>query len=191
VTDSTQEKSAATDEAGLLAALRAGDERAFAEAYARYRPRLYSFLARLTGRPALAEDLVQETFVRLARSAAELRADTRLGAWLFTVARNLFSSHRRWALLDLDRLGELRLWAALQPPEPSPFVLAAVGETERRLEQALAELPLVYREIVLLTAVESMTPSEAAAVLGLSAPTARKRLDRARAMLAQSLGEDE
>ena len=171
----------------LLKRLRDGDERAFDEIYDAFRPRLFSFLARLTGRPALAEDLLQETFLKLAGHAPRLREDTAVGAWLFTVARNLFISHRRWAVMDGGRLSELRIWSALRGPMPTPFTLAAGSETEAALEAAVAALALPYREVILLTAVEGMSPSEAAGVIGATPEAVRKRLSRARDMLKHIL----
>lgn len=179
------------DEQHRVLGLRAGSAKAFDEVYAAYRPRLFSFLVRLCGHPDLAEDLLQETFLRLARHAPSLAPDTRLKPWLFTVARNVFISHQRWALLDVARVSELRLFALLEPPEPSPFARAAANETERQLEQAIAELPLPYREVILLVAVDGMSPSEAASVLGLEPPAVRKRLERARAMIHERLSHHE
>jgi RNA polymerase sigma-70 factor, ECF subfamily len=179
------------DDAALVAGLRGGDVGAFDAVYSMYRPRLFGFLGRLARDPALAEDLLQETFLRLARSAPELAEDTKLAAWLFTVARNLFFSQRRWALLDVARVAELRLWAQIRGEQPSPFTLAAGSETERRLEAAVAALPLAQREVLLLVAVEGMSPTEAAGVLGLAAEAVRKRLERARATIEAFLAKDE
>jgi RNA polymerase sigma-70 factor (ECF subfamily) len=172
----------ASDE--LVEGLRRGDARAFDQAFMRFRPRIYGFLARLTGHPALAEDLLQETFVRLARHAPTLAVDTRLEAWLFTVARNLYLSHRRWALLDLERLSELRLWSMLAPPPESPLAHAANDQELALLEQAIASLPLTYREVILLVGVEGMSPSEAATILGTNGAAVRQRLARARARMS-------
>ena len=174
-------------DAGLVARLRAGDVAAFDQVYEWYRPRLFSFLTRLSGQSAVAEELVQETFLRLARHAPRLEPTTRLAAWLFTVARNLHSSQRRWALLDIGRLAELRIWAKLSGPAPCPFAHASAGETERQLELGLAALPLDQREVLLLVAQEGMTPSEAAWVVGIEPSAARQRLSRARAMLREHL----
>ncbi|MBW2465255.1 MAG: sigma-70 family RNA polymerase sigma factor, partial [Deltaproteobacteria bacterium] len=96
-----------SDDTRLVAALRRGDREAFDAIYDRYRPRVFAFLGRLSGDRVLAEDLLQETFVRLARRAPDLDAATRLRPWLFTVARNLFLDHRRWVILDFDRLRDL------------------------------------------------------------------------------------
>jgi RNA polymerase sigma-70 factor (ECF subfamily) len=168
----------------LFHGLQRGEPEAFDALYAHYRPRLFGFLARLAGRRDQAEDLLQETWLRLARSAPGLPADCRLGAWLFTVARNLFYSERRRARLDRARL------AALEPAgaeAPSPFDLASASQTERLLERALARVPLEQREVLLLVAVERLRPAEAAEVLGIRPEALRQRLHRARAALAAAL----
>ncbi|RLB59064.1 MAG: hypothetical protein DRI90_15865, partial [Deltaproteobacteria bacterium] len=123
-----------------IAQLKAGDASAFDVVYERYRPRLFSFLARLSGERALTEDLVQETFMKLAQHAPRLADTTRIGAWLFTVARNLFISHKRWALLDVARVSEVRLWTQLAEPQATPLAVAAASETEQLIEHAIASL---------------------------------------------------
>lgn len=177
------------EDAALVRALRAGEARAFDAAYGRYRSRIFSFLLRLARRRDVAEDLLQETFVRLAKHARTLAEDTVLGAWLFTVARNLWRSHRRWRLLDAERLRELGLWPAAS--SVTPLALSEATETERRLEAALVALPEMYREVLLLVAVERLEPQRAAEVLGLRADAVRQRLLRARAMLSEALAKDE
>lgn len=171
----------------LCARLQRGDASAFDEAYRRHTPGLFAFLTRLSGRPAIAEELLQETWVRLATHARGLARDTNLRAWLYTVARNLYRSHRRRALLDLDLL-RLWKWAARdQSSAPSPHEAAVASEAERRLEAAVAALPLAQREILLLVAVEGFSPSQAAAILRLRPEAARQRLRRARATIGAAL----
>jgi RNA polymerase sigma-70 factor (ECF subfamily) len=172
----------------IVEALRRGEEAAFDLAFDRYRPRIFGFLARLSGRRDVAEDLLQETFLRLAAKAGALRPDTDLRAWLFAVARNLFISHRRALIVDLDRVERFRLFSGVEEPAvPTPFEALASSETERRLETALAGLPAKYREVVLLCGVERMSPSEAAAVLKLKPDAVRQRLSRARGMMKAEL----
>lgn len=174
------------DERALVRALRRGDARAFDAVYERYRARLFAFLVRLSRSHHLAEDLLQETWLRLARHALELEEDTRLLPWLYTVARNLHTSHRRWSVLDAERLGALRFWTR-ETDELSPFERMAANETERKLERALAALPVAQREVVLLVCVERMEPTDAARVVGLAPEAFRQRLSRARAALAEAL----
>lgn len=172
---------------GLVHQLQAGDGAAFDEIYRRYHARLYAFVARLGGRRHGVDDILQETWLRLARHARRLRPDTRLGAWLFTVARNLVLGRHRWRLLDGDRIEGL---ARLPPAgSPTPFDLTAASETERRLELALQQLPLKYREVLLLVAIEGLAPQEAAAILEIQPDAARQRLARARGMMQTLLEE--
>ena len=177
----------ADEDARLVQGLRSGDTAAFDAVYDTYRPRLFGFLVRLSRHRTLAEDLLDEVWLRLVASARTLRPDTRLGAWLFTVARNLYWSHRRSALLEASlEAGALGLWPPAQS-WPSPFDSAAASELERRVERALAELPPQHRETLLLVAHEGLTPLEAAGVCGITPEAMRQRLARARAALAQEM----
>lgn len=176
-------------ERAIVAGLRAGDTGAFDKAYEAYRRRVFAFLLRMTRSRTLAEDLLDETWLRLVRHASKLFPDTRLGPWLFTVARNLYWSYRRDSLVEETSVPELlSLWPS-RSPWPSPFDLAAAGELERRIERALASLSPHHREVLLLVGHEGLTPAEAAVVCGISPEALRQRLSRARAALAQTLRE--
>ena len=84
-----------TDEQdGLSVWRRECRQRTFDAMYDAYRPRVFAFLLRMTRNRALAEDLLDETWLRLVRHAPRLLDDTRCGPWLFTVARNLYWTHR-------------------------------------------------------------------------------------------------
>lgn len=171
-------------ELALVARLRAGDANAFDAIYELYRPRVFSFLLRLTRQRELAEDLLDETWLRLVAHARTLHEDTKLGAWLFTVARNLYWSARRAAVVA--ERGECWLWP--EPQQwPSPHDVAAANELERNIERALANLPAQHREALLLVGVEGMTPVEAAEVCGITPEAMRQRLSRARAALAKRI----
>ncbi|MDP3718318.1 MAG: RNA polymerase sigma factor [Acidobacteriota bacterium] len=178
-------------ELALVARLRDGDPDAFDCVHAYFNTRLFNFLARLSRRREVAEDLLEETWLRLVARAAQLRPDTHLGPWLFTVARNLYVSYRRSRMLeDSHAVGLDGLWPS-GSPQPSPFEVAAAGEAGRRLETALGGLPVAYREAILLVAIEGLQPSEAAEVCGIKPEAMRQRLSRARAALAVSLASDE
>jgi len=164
--------------------LRQGDRAAFDVLYAALRPRVFSFLARLSGRRDVAEDLLQGTRLRLASSAPRLPADTRLRPWLFTVARNLFISHSRRGRNRPRPGGEPLDWI-------SPFDLAASAELEVRLERALSTLPAAMREVLLLVAVEGLSAADVAEILDLRPDAVRQRLSRARSMLAELLRLEE
>ncbi|MCC6811926.1 MAG: RNA polymerase sigma factor [Deltaproteobacteria bacterium] len=171
----------------LVARLAAGDRAAYTECYNALRPRLFGFLARLAGNRAVAEELLQDTFMKLARHAHALRPDTEIAAWLFTVARNAATSHRRWARLDATRI---LIWGS--KPETvvlTPEDLAAANATERRVEAAIAKLSQSDREVLLLVAAEDFSPQQAAEILGIGEAACRQRLSRARQRLQALLDE--
>ena len=177
-------------ELALVARLRRGEVAAFDDAHAAFHARLFNFLARLARNRDVAEDLLEETWLRLVTRGTTLRDDTELGAWLFTVARNLYFSYCRSRALETGlACDDAGLWPAAAVPA-SPFEATAANETERRIERALASLPAAHREVLLLVAIEGMTPAEAAAICCVPAATLRQRLHRARALLLDRLKLD-
>jgi RNA polymerase sigma-70 factor (ECF subfamily) len=173
-------------EVALVRRLRAGDSTAFDEIYAAFNHRLLGFLTRMARNRSIAEELLEETWLRLVSSAEDLRPDTRLGPWLFTVARNLYVSHCRSRLRESAYTADLvLLWPAELPR--TPFDVASLNEFEERLEAAIACLPPIYREVILLVGVEQLRPVDAAAVCGIRAESLRQRLKRARRLISRFL----
>ena len=126
-------------ELALVERLRQGDAEAFDEVYAAFNTRLFTFLVRLSRRRDVAEDLLEETWLRLVKHGRRLRADTRLGPWLFTVARNLHVSYRRSRMLEDSAATSLMALWPFSVERSSPFEAAAATELERRIElEALA-----------------------------------------------------
>ncbi len=180
-------------EAEWLAALRQASPQAFEAVYAHYRVRIYSFLLRLCGRRDLADDLLQDTFVQLARHATRLPADVRLSPWLFTVARNRYLSQRRTTLFRLDQLRAWFVGARADSDElsVSPQSVVAQRQAVARLERAIQALSPSLREVVLLVCVEELEQDQAAAILGIQPAALRKRLERGRAQLQALLEQQE
>ena len=175
----------------LVGRLRAGDPEAFERVHDAFNGRLFSFLARLSNRRDVAEDLLEETWLRLVVHARRLSPDTRLGPWLFTVARHLHASHCRSRLLeDSHAAGLVGLWPSGRA-ERSPFEAVEASEAERRVATVLASLPLAYREALLLVAVEGMRHAEAAEICGVTPEAMRQRVSRARALFARRLTDGE
>jgi RNA polymerase sigma-70 factor (ECF subfamily) len=175
-------------ELALVQRLRDGDTTAFDIVHDAFQARLFTFLLRLSRRRDVAEDLLEETWLRLVKHAHRLRPDTRLEAWLFTVARRLHVSYVRSRVLEDSSIAALvALWPTTVD-RSSPFEMAAATELERRIERALASMPLAAREALLVT-VAGLDHADAAAVCGISAEAFRQRLSRARASLARALAE--
>lgn len=176
-------------ELALVARLRAGKVEGFDAVFEHFNTPLFNFLMRLSRRRDVAEDLLEETWLRLVARAPALREDTRLGPWLFTVARNLYASFCRSRLVEDSHVASLiGLWPS-GTPRPSPFESTAASESERRIEAGLAALPLMYREALLLVGVQGLTITEACEVCGVSAEAMRQRVSRARALLARRLDD--
>ena len=119
-------------ELALVERLRQGDGEAFDEVYAAFNTRVFTFLVRLSRRRDVAEDLLEETWVRLVKHARRLRPDTRLGPWLFTVARNLHVSYRRSRMLEDSAAASLMALWPFSVERSSPF------EREDRVYQGTA-----------------------------------------------------
>jgi len=148
---------------------------------------VYGYLIRMVRRRDVAEDLLQETFLRLAQHATRLAADTRLGAWLFTVAHRLVVSWSRAQAVRAQLAGDL---PARAPDDGrSPLEALADSQAQLALERAFAALAPAYREVALLVGLEGLAPTEVAQILGHSPEAVRQRLARARTQLAAALGE--
>jgi RNA polymerase sigma-70 factor, ECF subfamily len=158
----------------------------FDRAYAEMHPRILGFLLRLSGRRDTAEDLAQETWLKFAKAAPTLPAGSNVPAFLFTIARNAFISHRRWAMLDLSRLVMLG-FESMGATAPAPDEEHERARALRVLESALAQVPLSSREVLLLVGVEGLDQEEVAKILGISYEALRQRLSRARAQLAAKM----
>jgi RNA polymerase sigma factor (sigma-70 family) len=177
-------------ECGLVDRLRQGDAAAFDALYEAFNARLFTFLLRLSGRREVADDLLEETWLRLVKHARRLRPDSRLGPWLFTVARHLYVSYVRSRVLEDSALASvIALWPhAIE--QSSPFEATAANELERRIEHALANIRPASREVLLLVTVAGLSHSDAADVCGITPEALRQRLSRARAQLARALEDD-
>ena len=168
-------------DAALVDRLRRGERDAFRDLHARFAQPSFGFLLRLAGRRDVAEDLHQEVWLSIARHAVRLAPDTDLAAWIFTIARNRFQSSRR------------RVDVTVAATDPATLAAGAPGAAPsddpgcRDLERALASLPEIHREVLLLVGVEGLDVGQAAEVLSIRPDAARQRLARARAALAEAL----
>jgi RNA polymerase sigma-70 factor (ECF subfamily) len=151
------------------------------------------YLVYLTGRRELAEDLFQETWLRVLERGTQFDGRSRFEPWLFSVARNLAIDHfrrKKWISLDapigegVDQnpatgAREQSLAATIADEEsPSPFELAARGEDALRLAHALVLLAPIYREVLVLRFQEQLSLQEVACVTGAPVPTVSSRLRR-------------
>lgn len=168
-------------DADLVAAYLDGDESAFRELVTRHERRVHGICYRYFHDHRDAEDATQETFLALARCAAQFRGDARLSTWLHRVALNVCH--------DIARRRARRPLPARQeaPDIAEPMDHVGLRETELDVRRALAQLDTRSRQALVLVAIEGRTYAEAAAITGVSVPALKSRIHRARARLTDIL----
>ena len=164
--------------------LRGGDLDALSTLIARYQNRLYRYLLRLVRQPAEAEDLFQQTWLRVAEKIRSYDPSRNFDAWLFTLARNLAFDHlRRIRPQSLDQpvskgSQDGAMVSQLASSDVGPFDQLLAHERATRLADAIENLPVTYREVLSLRFEEEMKLEEIALVLSAPLPTVKSRLRR-------------
>ncbi|MEN3338701.1 MAG: polymerase sigma-70 factor, subfamily [Acidobacteriota bacterium] len=165
------------------------EDQAFAAEALSYIDSLYGTAMRLTRRAADAEDLVQDTYLKAFRSAAQFERGTNLKAWLFTILHNTFRNMRRHDgrnPIDVD--SEVVEQAAGDPARAfSPEQLLTRASIDADLQAALDALPETFRQAVWLRDVEELTYAEIAGVLDVPIGTVMSRISRGRRSLFERL----
>jgi RNA polymerase sigma-70 factor, ECF subfamily len=185
-----------SDEAALVAELRAGSEEAFAWLISRYHQPIYSLLARTVQNRADAADLTQEVFVKVFRGVSNFHGESSLRTWIYRIALREASNQRRWwmrhkqqevpieqEVYESDCSAPIRLKEMLVDPAESPYDNALHAETRARVETALAEVPEPYRTTLILRDIEGFVYEEVAEIQGVNLGTVKSRLVRGRACL--------
>jgi RNA polymerase sigma-70 factor, ECF subfamily len=182
-----------------MAAYQRGDVNAFAELVARHEQPLWQFLRRSVRDSAAAEDLLQETFLRVVHGAAAWQANAKFSTWLYTIARNLCidharkAQHRRALSLDGQASGageaDFGLHEKVSSADRGGERSALNRELAARLERALAALPAAQREVFLMREVLELPFAEIAAAVGASEPTVKSRMRYALEHLRSELAE--
>jgi RNA polymerase sigma-70 factor, ECF subfamily len=185
-----------TEEASLVADLKAGSEEAFALLIAQYHQPIYALIARSLNDPSDAADITQEVFIKVFRSIRSFNGDASLRTWLYRIALHEASNQRRWwsrhkkqeitidAPSECEDTGEsFSLASTLADRRDSPFEHAAQRELRSRVETALRELPEVFRSVVVLREIEGFSYEEIAEILDVNIGTVKSRLTRGRLAL--------
>lgn len=164
-----------------VAQLRRGDPSALEPLLARYQNRLYRYLLRLVREPAQAEDLFQQTWVRVVEKIKKYDPRQSFDAWLFRLARNLAIDHLRRIRpqsLDEPLLSGDPMSETLQSKARPVFEEALQRERTSRVAKAMELLPVASREVLVLRFEEEMKLQEIAAVLSCPLATVKSRLRR-------------
>lgn len=185
-------------EVTLARELLAGDLRAFDRLVDVFRPKLFQYSMLMCGQREDAEEIAQDTLLKVFESFDQLREPGHVRAWVFRIAKNACQMKRRKSVfapareLSLEELMparegdgahaiEIADWSAL----PEDELLR--GELKRVLAEAIAELPELYRPVLLLRDVEELSTEEAAQVLDVSVDVVKQRLHRARLAVRKHL----
>lgn len=174
------------DDASLVKRARKGDRLAYEQLYRRHRDHVYGLVWRLGGGDAaLAEDLLQEAFVRAWQKLDSFRGDSRFGTWLHRLSANVALSDRRTRLRRLARETELE-GAAERTATGDRDVYA--GE-RMDLERAIAQLPERARTVLVLYDIEGYSHAEISEIAGMAEGSSKAQLHRARKLVREALSK--
>jgi RNA polymerase sigma factor (sigma-70 family) len=158
-----------------------GDVAAFEQLYRRHAARVHALCLRLAGDPALAEDLVQESFVKAWHGLPDFRRESAFGTWLHRIATNVaLSALRRRSMLLEDASSDVEA--------PAPFETANAVSEQLDLERAIACLPPRARAVLVLHDIEGLQHAEIGERMNIAEGTSRALLHQARKALIGRLG---
>lgn len=174
---------ARADEARLVDAVRRGDPGSREAIYHRYKRRVFALALRIVG-TADAEEVAQEAFIRVFRGLPKFRGEAALGTWIYRLSVNAALSHRarrpNAAVTEVEEGGVAESALSVEP-------VSGDAALRKRLERALAALPVGYRTAIVLHDIEGMEHEEVASILGCHVGTSKSQLHKARARLREVL----
>jgi len=177
----------------LLTRIARGDTEAFSLLFRRRQGEIYRFALHMTGRPAIADDVTQDTFLAVLRDAGRYDASrATVVAWLCGIARHhvlrRFERERSMPTIEMD--DELVRGDSMLVADQDALSDLTRAEQVDAVREAVMTLPVRYREAVVLCDLQELSYADAAAALGCALGTVRSRLHRGRALLASKLGID-
>jgi RNA polymerase sigma-70 factor (ECF subfamily) len=171
-----------TDEE-LMRSFQKGDQRSFEELYRRYKAPIFSFLLRQYATSETANELTQEVFLRVIRSAGAFRHGSRFATWIFTIARNLaIDTTRKARYRKIDSLDENTgekgpsLGERIPNSGPEPDRAFTANRLRQDIAAAIANLPDEQREVFLLREYHGLPFSEIAEVVNAKEGTVKSRM---------------
>jgi len=195
-----------SSDALFIAALQSGSEEAFNQLIAQFHQPVYSLIARSLHDPADAADITQEVFIKIYRGIRSFHGDSSLRTWIYRITLHEASNQRRWwsrhkrreVTLDAnqnslvpDQSSTHCLAETIADPRPTPFELVAQDQLRASVALALAQVPDVYRTVVVLREIEGCSYEEIATVLNINAGTVKSRLMRGRQALRNALAHQQ
>ena len=181
------------DEKAIIEKVLAGDSNAFGELVEAYQNKVYNLALRMCGNADDAFDLAQDAFFRAWRGLSGFQFESAFSTWLFRLTSNVcldwLRAKKRRPTVSLTTLDDEGEETQLDVPDPgkSPEELLLAAEDRSALTKALNELPVEFREIWTLRAIDDLSYTEIAAVLQIREGTVKSRLSRARLALRNKL----
>jgi RNA polymerase sigma-70 factor (ECF subfamily) len=159
----------------------------FQDIYEEFQPKIHRYLCRLVGLNE-AEDLAQDVFAKVSQALPEFRGSSSVSTWIYRIATN--SAVDRLRSLSAQRRAEVPLEDESRATDALPNAEHGLFRKEMRacLDQHIAKLPASYRTVFILSEEQGLTNPEIADALGISLPTVKIRLHRARRRLQLDLG---
>lgn len=175
----------------LLNNVIAGDLEYFDEIVDRYKNRLINFVYRFVKDYDVAEDIVQETFLRVFRKRRDYKAIANFSTWIFTIAGNLAKSElrrrKRWRFLSIDNTDDENRSFELPGNEMDPDRHTAIKMFDETIQKSIDELPEKYKEALILRDIEGLSYQEIAEISNVPIGTVKSRVNRARMRLQKKL----
>ncbi len=185
------------DEADLIRRCLAGDERAYRDLVERYQRPVFNLAMRMVRRVEDAEDVTQETFIRMFRALDRYDLERPFTAWLFTIATRLSIDHlRRKRLAPISIFqpgagGDDEYVIEAEDPGLKPDDATSHAEEEGRTRDLIDSLPPHYRIVVMLRHQQDLSYEEIATALQMPLGTVKARIHRARELLKQRIKTSE
>jgi RNA polymerase sigma-70 factor (ECF subfamily) len=177
----------------LVRKLRAGEEAAYEDLLRRFQQPVYNLAYRLLNDSSDASDVVQEVFLKVFRNVGRFRRQSSLKTWIYRITVNEAHNQRRWFFrhrsreVGLDTEPEQTRSRNVPDAERSPFDYAFDREKQEMIENALARINPLFREVVVLRDIEDLSYEEIAEVLQISLGTVKSRILRGREALKEGL----
>jgi len=169
----------------LIESCRRGDPEAFRALFEMYKDRVYSVALRYSGDATLAQDIAQETFVKLFSTIGSFRGDSRFESWLYRLVVNSCFDHKRRTRRLMPLFDGLR--SVLRTPSASALDEMLRNETSVQLKSVIASLPPDQRMVIVLRYTQGLSYDEIAEIMGCSAGTVGSRLNRVHKLLETRL----
>ncbi|MGC8659724.1 MAG: RNA polymerase sigma factor [Desulfomonilaceae bacterium] len=170
-----------------------GDFSAFERLVDKYQGKIYRHLRKMVIDASIAEDLLQDTFLSAYRGLPGFNRASSFSTWLFRIATNaalMYLRRERPETVEYDDKIMSELPDVLTPSTEfvsTPLEILLSREGRAKIEQAIDQLPVIYRSVVILRDVEGFSLEEVATIVGASIPAVKSRLHRARNIVRESL----